>query len=133
MLPTKKIISLDPRFVKKVLILEDDDKRIQMFEEWLVGINNIEIYRTSDLAIKALKKNKYDIIFLDHDLAGDDTGFEAAKIIPKTDNRSTTVIIHSLNPAGAQRMWLEIGMLATRLDFGDFVINVQEDEEIPNR
>jgi CheY-like chemotaxis protein len=66
---------------------------------------------SANAAIEYLKNNKYDLIFLDHDLGGLEmidssfynTGYTVAKFM-KENNVKGRVVIHSLNPSGAQNI-----------------------------
>ena len=96
----------------KIFILEDDENRIKVFKRSFIGID-LTMTDLADEAIKRLKTEKYDFIFLDHDLGGEvfvdsqnkNTGSEVAKHITHTLNKSTMVIIHSFNPSGAKNMF----------------------------
>lgn len=101
----------------KVFILEDSHSRIKVFEE-IFGINSM--YCTKDVnEAKELyaKYAPFDLILLDHDLADEHyaevedgvpqtegTGTEFAKWLAETTERKSTVVIHSYNPEGANRM-----------------------------
>lgn len=78
----------------------------------------LDVIATSDGAIKLLKENEYDAIYLDHDLDIDDyivtiggpamrgSGQEVADFLAANPDISPTayIIIHSLNPVGSVRM-----------------------------
>lgn len=98
---------------KIVLVLEDDPERIKQFKKRLIG-NTFQIVSDADAAILALTYNKWDVLFLDHDLGGEtyvpssnaNTGYQVAKFLhdnPKY-KPSEAIIIHSLNPGGAENM-----------------------------
>ena len=95
----------------KILILEDDLIRMKVFNR-MFHKHMITHACNSDEAIKHLDKEKFDYIFLDHDLGGRifvnsneyDTGYRVAKYIPQSINKDTDVVIHSWNPAGAKNM-----------------------------
>lgn len=111
---------LQPEPIKvKVLILEDDPTRMLAFERRFKETTSAEI--TFDHvdnvhnAIKMLKKNDYDMIFLDHDLGGEtfvatnetNTGSELARwmsVNRDSFNFSGPILIHSFNPQGAEYM-----------------------------
>lgn len=96
---------------EKVLILEDNDDRIKIFKRLFL---NADIVKTAKEAIDLVAKNKYDIIFLDHDLGGEvyvdseheNTGYQVAKFIMYEDNpnKITEVIVHSMNWWGANNI-----------------------------
>ena len=95
----------------KIMILEDNIERVKSFKKMLKD-HELTITDRSDDAIKLVKDSKYDFIFLDHDLGGEqyvdskeyDTGFRVACAIPSSVNEGTDVIIHSFNPVGAKNM-----------------------------
>ena len=116
--------------IMKILVLEDDPDRTYRFCNMFVG-HAIVVTPDADIAIKLLNEEKYDIIFLDHDLGGhymvhseattEKTGYTVAKEIDKTENRTTPVVIHSFNYDGAKNIE---GVLARRnvlrATFGSF-------------
>jgi CheY-like chemotaxis protein len=86
-----------------ILVLEDSPERIKVFKEHLDG--DITFVNDSFSAIKLLKDNTYDIIFLDYDL-GDKTkgsGAICAHFLAAKEIASRT-IIHSMNLVGVSRM-----------------------------
>ncbi len=92
------------------LLLEDNDLRTQMFVERFkeIGFEYV-LTTTSSEAIEELKKRKFDIIFLDHDLGGEvystaeDCGMRVAEYLNENPP-SCHVIIHSLNIPAARQM-----------------------------
>ncbi len=71
----------------KILILDDDQNRLNLFKQKLIGHDVICVETAKD-AIIELKKNKFNIISLDHDLggkvmveSGEGTGWEVAKFL----------------------------------------------------
>ncbi len=100
----------------RIFILEDNAFRMIKFRSELIG-HNIDHAETVDAGLVLLKENKYDLIFLDHDLGGEEmvdsceanTGFQLAKFISCvrldgkdfTKNKKTPCVIHSCNPAGS--------------------------------
>jgi len=100
----------------KILVLEDDIERIEEFRKRfqnVKGIENVDFCYSAKVCIELLKKEKYSLIFLDHDL-GDkvfvnsneqNTGAEVARWIEQNPLESgQSVIIHSVNPSGAKYM-----------------------------
>jgi len=100
-----------------VLILEDDPHKTRMpaFEEKLSQIwAEMTHVETAHECIEIMKKEKFDWIFLDHDLGGEvfvntdeeNTGSEVARWMSKNWDRfeDSEVVIHSYNSAGAQCM-----------------------------
>jgi len=98
---------------KRIFILEDDYRRIDLFKEKLQFDYDLTITVNSDDAIQTLKLHKFDLLCLDHDLGSRqmvnsleyDTGYRVACEIPNTINKDTPAIIHSYNPSGAGKMW----------------------------
>lgn len=96
---------------KQFLFLDDTAARHERFDEICQSLN-VEIWhvRTTEQAIRLLKKQKFDCVFLDHDLEEtelDDTGFVVASFIAlhlDPNKLPKSVVIHSRNPEGAERM-----------------------------
>jgi CheY-like chemotaxis protein len=94
-----------------ILILDDDLCRHEFFNMALIG-HIVKSTTTAAETIEELKSNNFDVVFLDHDLggqqmveSGDNTGYEVAKWLSEHPNRiPNQVIIHSFNPAGAKNM-----------------------------
>ena len=95
----------------KIFILEDNPERMHYFSgiminESLVITNNVEQGR------KILQNEKFDYIFLDHDLGGQvyvasedrNTGHYLCKHIHESLNADTPIMIHSWNENGAKNM-----------------------------
>jgi CheY-like chemotaxis protein len=98
----------------KILILEDMANRIDIFKKKLKG-HDLYFFDEADDAIEALRlmnEKPWDMIFLDHDLGQEmfvpsshhNTGYTVAKFIAENDVKFNQIIIHSMNPAGAQNM-----------------------------
>jgi CheY-like chemotaxis protein len=95
----------------KIMILEDDPNRVEKFKRSLIG-HNVFVTDDTKLAIQQLKKEEWDILFLDHDLggqtfvqSGEGTGYEVATFLEKhPEYKPKTIYVHSLNPIGAQNM-----------------------------
>lgn len=95
----------------KILILEDDDNRIVYFRRNLYG-HDVIVTKFSKEAIGLLKKFKFDVLFLDHDLGGkqmvapgENTGSEVAEWLnAHPDRQPPSINIHSYNPDGAKNM-----------------------------
>lgn len=103
---------------KRVLIIEDNQQREnnQGRIGWFTACiprAQITLAKTAKAAVKAVYDGvPYDIIFLDYDtgldmwyagMPDDDTFMEAARLIAE-HKYNGIVVIHSMNPAGAQRM-----------------------------
>jgi hypothetical protein len=97
----------------RILVLDDDEKRLIIFKKKLIG-KNVECYCTVSEIIKKLKDETWDYLFLDHDLGGkvyvesggkEETGWDVAVWLSKNiDRQPENIIIHSFNSAGAQNM-----------------------------
>ena len=100
----------------KIFILEDSDERIVMFKKYLpMCFPDVEIF-IAENAIEARSifqtEKHFDIAFLDHDLDGrafvnsneKNTGYQVAKTMIELGIKSTQVIVHSMNPPGAERI-----------------------------
>ena len=96
----------------KVLVLEDNNERIKQFKQRFLERGWYCTYvDTADDCLRMLKNGQYDLIFLDHDLGGEELvntdykncGSEVARQFPK-DIKYEKVIIHSLNTVGAEYM-----------------------------
>jgi len=99
--------------MKRVFVLEDDPNRISWFVDQFKKYDyKYDITQDVKLAKHLLTTEKFDMIFLDHDLGGqqmvdsDDpnTGYQVAKVIPNSINHETHIIIHSYNPTGSAKM-----------------------------
>lgn len=101
--------------MERVLIVEDSQERIDSFLERLksqsMGIK-IDVTDKSAEAIKFLKENIYDYVFLDHDLGGlqnewdeEDCGMVVVDYVVKNNVNSNAIfMIHSLNIVRSQVM-----------------------------
>jgi CheY-like chemotaxis protein len=96
----------------KILFLDDDKMRHNVFAEHMQELCQITHATTSIEAIKALQRQKIDVVCLDHDLgdfgdnnAGD--GLEVAEFIAlhlTKDMAPQGIIIHSYNIPASKRM-----------------------------
>lgn len=96
----------------KIFILEDNKNRMVKFRRELIG-HYIDHAETIEEGTSLVVSNKYDLLFLDHDLGGDEmvdsnesnTGYQLARFIASfTKNKETPCIVHSCNPAGADNI-----------------------------
>lgn len=101
----------------RIFILEDNQYRISDFETKFSDFDLV-IAKSFDEAITKLNANiedgkVFDYMFLDHDLSDEDyndqnrmekNGTEFSKIIKDFPIGNPTIIIHSLNQPGANRM-----------------------------
>ncbi|HEY6190590.1 MAG TPA: response regulator [Pyrinomonadaceae bacterium] len=100
---------------ERILIVEDDPVRCAWFEQKFAG-RQMDVTCDTREAIAWLGEHDYDVILLDHDLAEehyfsdepDDerTGYAVARWLAAhpDHHRDATIVIHSLNYYGAQRM-----------------------------
>lgn len=94
-----------------ILILEDDPARMRVFTQNLIGTNTVIVDTVPD-ALAQLSARHWDYLFLDHDLggqqmvdSGDDTGYAVAVWLEEhSEHKPDNIIIHSLNPTGAQNI-----------------------------
>lgn len=95
----------------KVFVLDDSQHRLDIFAKKLKK-HDVDLVKTSKQAISKLKKNKYDFIFLDHDLGGkqmvwdeDNCGMQVVDYIIKSKKHKESIIyIHSYNAPRAKEM-----------------------------
>ena len=96
----------------KILILEDSALRIEIFKKQLGKKHDLYIYDQVEDAKNAIDHSgPFDRIYLDHDLDqmifidsdDDNTGYQLAKYIADK-NIDAEIILHTLNPHGADRM-----------------------------
>lgn len=96
----------------KILIVEDDDRRIRRFKRNLIGAS-VVVAKTSHMARYMLTEFRFDAVFLDYDLHLMDgsqikdvgCGLDVAEFMTTRDCPPIrTVIIHSFNPEGAMAM-----------------------------
>ena len=95
--------------------MEDDEARCAWFRERLSG-SRLDVTCDVAVAVRWLAERDYHAVLLDHDLADehyfsnkpDDerTGYAVARWLAEnpTAQRDATIIVHSLNYTGAQRM-----------------------------
>ena len=98
---------------KRILILEDDLERVQKFWANFAG-NELVVCDNADDAIKLLKAQEWDWLFLDHDLGGeimvdhyanDNTGYRVAVWLEEyPEHKPERIVIHSFNPVGVKNM-----------------------------
>lgn len=95
-----------------IFILEDNEKRMIKFRRELIG-HKIDHAKTLQDGTSLVVTQKYDLLFLDHDLGGREmvdssdgnTGYQLAEFIASfTPNKTTPCVIHSCNPCGAENM-----------------------------
>ena len=92
-----------------ICVVEDYEGRIEAFE-LLLHPHNLTICRNAAEGKRAVRETLFDLIFLDHDLGDeeDNSGFWVAKSITSGLNDSTPVVIHSMNPVGAENIFNQL-------------------------
>ena len=105
----------------RIFVLEDSPERHKKFRRELVG-HHLDMVETVEEG-RELIKEKYDLMFLDHDLggeifvpSGEGTGYEMAKLIAESVNKNSAIIIHSCNHAGSTAMGFHL-LCAQRIPF----------------
>lgn len=91
----------------KILIIEDIEFRQKFIQECL-DIDNADWSQRAEEGLELLAKNKYDVVFLDHDIIGAKSGsyltlhwYQNHKALA---TQKPVVIIHSMNQEGASKM-----------------------------
>jgi len=120
---------------KKLFLLEDSESRINWFRNRCKAAGHILVLADNVKdALHILRVEKFDMIFLDHDLDDrvyvdsneENTGYQVAKELHNTINRDTEVVIHSMNSIGSKNMYNEIisngNKNVNQLIFGTFSI-----------
>ena len=96
-----------------ILILEDNDERVKQFRKNIAPRHAIIHTDEAKKTIEYLKKTKFDILFLDHDLGNEiyvdtkdiNTGSEVARWLNKhPEQMPGQVVLHSLNEYGRKNM-----------------------------
>lgn len=105
--------AFDMRTPWKVLILDDmEERHIAFKKKYKIDYNITSVYTAAE-AIKALQDQKWDFVFLDHDLggtmlvpSGKETGYEVAEYIANNPETipNEKIILHSLNFDGRRNM-----------------------------
>jgi len=104
------------------LVLDNETARLKTFTRALIG-HSVTCVMTAEQAIKKLSEEKWDIIFLDHDLdpngavfqpSGPGTGWEVAKwLSDNPDRKPGIIVLHSLYDQGRKNM---MGLLPEAMD-----------------
>jgi DNA-binding response OmpR family regulator len=91
----------------KILIIEDIEFRQNLIKD-LMGVSDADWSQRAEEGLDLLSKNKYDLVFLDHDIIGAKSGsyltqrwYEQRK---EFATQKPLVIIHSMNEEGAIKM-----------------------------
>lgn len=107
----------------KVLVLDDDATRHKTFRKNLIGHERVVHVHTYQEAVEALKHERFDCIFFDHDLnlvgefksvvqdpetgiEYEMTGADVARALVEAGPEwfPSQAIVHSYNPSGAQNI-----------------------------
>lgn len=96
-----KIKIMAPKALR-ILIVEDTPERQEILRN-LFRDHAWVLVHTTDRAIRLLSVYDFDLISLDFDLAGDKKDDEVASFISRSRNSETKVIVHSMNPQGADK------------------------------
>lgn len=110
----------------KICVVEDYENRIEAFQ-MLLHPHDLTICRNASEATQAVTSTKFDIIFLDHDLGSEseNTGYEVSKNIAGNINDTTPIVIHSMNPVGAQNIESQLrNNPKARVPFGSIKIDI---------
>jgi len=89
--------------ILKILIIEDTVERINILKQLYRKHAWINV-NTAERANKLVTHYKFDLISLDFDLAGQQTGDVVAKHITNGINKKTKVVVHSMNPTGRNKI-----------------------------
>ena len=118
----------------KILFLDDNKHRHRA----VTGHMTFDAVFTASECIYKLEKNKYDFVFLDHDLndqemvnsfTEEETGYTVAKWISENKPEIGLIIVHSLNPAGSENMASLLkasGYFVTKIPFLSLVSSISE-------
>lgn len=98
----------------RILIVDDMETRHDSFRGWLPEAERVHVYNY-DQAVKALQGDKFDVVYLDHDLSemqtlgledSEQSGYDVALYISKlkATKKPGRVVIHTWNPVGARRI-----------------------------
>lgn len=113
----------------RILVLEDNPERIKRFRDEL-RFTKAYVAVNARHAIGLLGDFRFDVVFLDHDLGGEEnvesdsknTGAEVCRWVSMHPGNcaDTRFIIHSLNPVGAmemERLLRDAGLKVVRIPF----------------
>ncbi|MBK5275610.1 MAG: hypothetical protein JJE30_11230 [Desulfuromonadales bacterium] len=113
----------------RILLIEDDDSRVELIKTWLPDDVRLVHAGSAGRAIGILKRDHRDTyagIMLDHDLQGQIatdmdfflSGTNVVKSIIENVSPDTPVLVHSMNPSDAPKMVTALtksGFSVTRL------------------
>lgn len=115
----------------KIFVLEDSLERIELFR---IALSDHQVTYCDDVKMSKylLLKDKFDIIFFDHDLGGkqyvdskeENTGYQLAKFCKEKNIHFDQICIHSHNPQGSINIENEVENLSPdvkRIPFGSLI------------
>jgi DNA-binding response OmpR family regulator len=91
--------------MQNILVVDDDITRLDRMKATILNNPDYDVYyaATTLMAQDFIKWQKWDVIFLDHDLGEEDgSGYIVAQAVLK--NPPYQVIVHSMNPTGAENI-----------------------------
>jgi len=115
----------------RVLLLEDDERRSEWFAKRFKG-DELDLATDVERAKELLASERYDAIFLDHDLmpehynspSRDDerTGYAIASFLASQPDlqRAATIMVHSYNADGGLRMVEELRRAGRQAEYVPF-------------
>jgi len=115
----------------RIFVLEDDERRCEWFAKRFKG-DHLDIVDDVSQAKELLTTQRYDSIFLDHDLIpehygateSDDerTGYAIASFLAAHPElqRAATIMVHSFNADGAMRMVEELRSAGRQAEYIPF-------------
>jgi CheY-like chemotaxis protein len=86
-----------------ILIVEDDPDRQDILKN-LFKHHAWILVHTAKRAEHLIRAYRFDLISLDYDLAGPGKGEDVARAISQSENKSATILIHSMNGPGADKI-----------------------------
>ena len=87
----------------RILIVENTPKRQKAFRE-LFRDHAWILVNTAKRALRMIRVFDFDLILLDYDLDGEETGEKVASFIPESRNATARIWVHSMNVQGAKRI-----------------------------
>ncbi|MFC1454364.1 cyclic-phosphate processing receiver domain-containing protein [Verrucomicrobiota bacterium] len=89
---------------KRILVLEDQEDRREIFRE-IFKADQIVFTEYVDVCIDILKQFSPDVLYLDHDLGTDETGYDVACWLEEHKKyQPKTIYLHTANIVGRDRM-----------------------------
>ena len=102
----------------KILFVDDEIERVYWFKELFgdIPFNFLHCDNPMD-AIRKIRTETFDLIFLDHDLGdGEISGVDVASCMYGSKNRFSKVIIHSANIVGAYNIFKTLESMGIKSD-----------------